>query len=71
MAKKLSKAERLVAEQMLAIVEWASDHPKSWHEIGPLPASKQAAALLEKRGVIEIWPETGLYRLKPLHTKIQ
>jgi hypothetical protein len=25
----------------------------------------QAAELLEKRGVIEIWPETNLYRLKP------
>jgi hypothetical protein len=65
MAKKLSKAERLVDEQMLAIVEWAADHPKHWHDIGPLPASKQAAELLAKRGVIEVWPETKMYRLKP------
>lgn len=65
MVKKLSKTERLVAEQMLAIVEWASDHPKSRHEIGRLPASRQAAELLAKRGVIEFWIETGLYRLKP------
>jgi hypothetical protein len=62
---KLTKAERLVNEQMLAILEWASDHPKDWHPIGPLPASKQAAALLQKRGVLEIWPETNLYRLRP------
>jgi hypothetical protein len=63
--KKLTKAERLVNEQMLAILEWASDHPTDWHNIGPLPPSKQAAELLEKRGVIEIWPETNLHRLKP------
>ncbi len=65
MAKKLSKAERLIAEQMLAIVEWASDHPKHWHNIGPMPASNQAAELLEKRGVIEIRQPMNQYRLKP------
>jgi hypothetical protein len=62
---KLTKAERLVNEQMLAILEWASDHPKHWHDIGPLPSSKQAAALLEKRGVIEIRQPMNQYRLKP------
>jgi hypothetical protein len=62
--KKLTAAERLVDEQMLAIIEWASEHP-GWHKIGNIDASKRAAELLEKRGVIEIWPETGLYRLKP------
>jgi hypothetical protein len=64
MVRKLTKAEREVDEQMLAIIEWAADHPKHWHNIGPLPASKQAAAMLEQRGVIEIWWETNQYRLK-------
>lgn len=65
MARKLTKAERLVDEQMLAILEWASDHPERWHDIGKLEASQKAAALLAKRGIIEIWPETNGYRLKP------
>ena len=64
-AKKLSKSERLVDEQMLAMLEWASDRPGKWHKIGNMDATKRAAELLAKRGVIEIWPETGLYRLKP------
>jgi len=64
-AKKLTQAERLVQEQMLAMLEWASDHPAKWHPIGKLDATRKAAELLAKRGVIEIWPETGLYRLKP------
>ena len=55
---KLTKAEKLVHEQVLAILEWASDHP-GWHKIGYLEATKRAAELLEKRGVIEIWKETG------------
>jgi hypothetical protein len=29
-----------------------------------LEAPRKAAALLEKRGVIEIWPETNMYRIK-------
>lgn len=64
---KLTKAERLVNEQMLAMLEWASEYPKpdAWHKIGHLEATKKAAQLLAKRGVIEVWPETGLYRLKP------
>lgn len=62
--KKLTAAERLVAEQMLAMVEWASEYPTKWHPIGKLDATRKAAELLAKRGVIEIWPETGLYRLK-------
>jgi hypothetical protein len=49
----------------LAILEWAGDHPKHWHDISPLPASKQAADLLEKRGVIEIPQPMNLCRLKP------
>jgi hypothetical protein len=63
--KKLSKAEQLVAEQMLAIVEWASERPDRWHPVGRLDATKKAAELLVKRGVIEVWTETGLYRVKP------
>lgn len=62
--KKLTAAERLVAEQMLAMIEWASAHPKAWHKIGNLEATKKAAEQLAARGVVEIWPETGLYRLK-------
>jgi len=65
MPKKLSKAEILVNEQMLAMLEWASDRPDKWHNIGKLDATIKAAQLLAQRGVIEIWPETGLYRLKP------
>jgi hypothetical protein len=63
--KKLTAAERLVDEQMLALLEWASDHPDRWHNIGNLEATKKAAELLAKRGLIEIWPETNGYRLKP------
>jgi hypothetical protein len=65
MPRKLSKNEKLVDEQMLAMLEWASDHPKRWHSIGNLEATRKAAELLAKRGVIEIWPETNQYRLKP------
>lgn len=62
--KRLTKAERMVDEAMLAMLEWASDHPKSWHDIGKLPEFKTAAELLAKRDVIEVWPETNMYRLK-------
>jgi hypothetical protein len=62
--KKITAEERMVREQMLAMLEWASDHPGRWHKIGDLDATKKAAALLAKRGVIEIWPETQQYRLK-------
>lgn len=51
MPKKLTKPERLVNEQMLALLEWASDHPKHWHDIGP-EAWEQArgGAAREARG---------------------
>jgi hypothetical protein len=65
LVKRLTKTERLVDEQMLAMLEWAFEHPTKWHKIGHLDATKRAAELLAKRGVIEIWPETNLYRLKP------
>ena len=65
MAKKtLTKAERAVDEAMLAMLEWASDHPKRWHDVGKLSEFKAAAELLAKRGVIEVWRETNMYRLK-------
>lgn len=47
MVKKLTKAERMVNEQMLAMLEWASEHPKAWHNIGKLEATQRAAELLE------------------------
>jgi hypothetical protein len=65
LVKKLSKAERLVNEQMLAILEWASDHLDRWHNIAKLEVTQKAAVLLEKRGVIEIWRETNQYRPNP------
>jgi hypothetical protein len=63
--RKLTKAERLVNEQMLALLEWASDHPTRWHDIGPEESSKRAAELLAKRGVIEIREYSNQYKLKP------
>jgi hypothetical protein len=63
--KNLTNAEKLVNEQMLAMLEWASEHPKQWHDIGKLEATRKAAELLAKRDVIEIWSETNLYGLKP------
>jgi len=65
MKKRLTKAERALDEAMLAMLEWAAEHPKKWHDIGKLTEFKGAAELLAKRGLIEIWKETNLYRLKP------
>jgi hypothetical protein len=64
-ARKLSKAERLVDEQMLALLEWAANGPQRWHDLGKPPETKSAAELLAKRGVIEVWLETSRYPLKP------
>jgi hypothetical protein len=36
---------------MLAMLEWASEHP-GWHEIGELEAAQKAAELLA-----EVWPD--------------
>jgi hypothetical protein len=55
----------LVDEQMLAILEWASDHPKHWHDLGPLESTRRAAEALEKRGAIEIRQPMNQYRLVP------
>jgi hypothetical protein len=62
---KITKAERLVNEQMLAMLEWAAKHPKRWHDIGKIEATQRAAELLEKRGVIETRQPMNQYRLKP------
>lgn len=62
---KLTKAEKLVNEQMLALLEWAADRPKAWHDIGKLPETVKAAELLKKRGVIEIRQPMNQCRLKP------
>jgi hypothetical protein len=62
---KLTKAEKLVTEQMLALLEWAADRPRAWHPIGTLPETQRAAELLASRGVIEIRPPQNQYRLKP------
>lgn len=58
--KKLTAAERSADKRMLQILEWATKHPTAWHKIGDDTAAVQ---LLAKRGVVEVWPETGLYRL--------
>lgn len=63
--KRLTKPEKLLNEQMLAILEWAAEHPKRWHDIGKMPESQKAAELLEKRGVIEIRQPMNRYRIKP------
>jgi hypothetical protein len=54
-----------VREKMLALLEWAADHPKSWYDLGNLPETMKAAELLEKRGVIEIASHSNQYRIKP------
>jgi hypothetical protein len=63
--KRLTKKEILVNEQMLAMLEWAAEYPKRWHDIGTLPETLKVAELLEKRGVIEIRQPMNQYRLKP------
>jgi hypothetical protein len=65
MPKKLTQKDRFVDELMLAMREWASKHPKGWHDIGKLPEWRLAAELLETRPDREIWPEKNQYRLKP------
>lgn len=62
---KLTKAEKLVQEQMLALLEWAAVRPKSWHPIGTLQETQRAAELLADRGVIEIRKAENQYRIKP------
>jgi hypothetical protein len=61
---KADKGEKLVQEQMLALLEWAADRPKSWHPIGTLPETQRAAELLASRGVIEFRKAENQYRIK-------
>jgi hypothetical protein len=63
--KRPTNQERLLKEQMLALLEWAADHSKRWHDIGTLRESQKAAELLAQRGVIEIRQPMNQYRLKP------
>jgi hypothetical protein len=63
--KRLAKPEKLLNEQMLALLEWAADHSKRWHDLGRLPETLKAAELLAQRGVIEIRQPMNQYRLKP------
>jgi hypothetical protein len=65
LVKRLTKPERAVDEAMLAMLEWASDHPTHWHDIGKLPEFKTAAELLAKRDLVEIRQPMNQYRLKP------
>jgi hypothetical protein len=69
--RKLTKAEKLVQEQILALLEWASDRPNSWHPIGTLPQTKRAAELLASRGVIEVRKAENQYRIKRLSRIVQ
>jgi hypothetical protein len=68
MAKaKLTKEERLVQEQMLALLEYATEPPHMrarLHDIGSLKASQEAAKRLQARGVIEMDERRQKYRLK-------
>jgi hypothetical protein len=60
--QKLTMAERLVQEQMLVLLEWTAERPKSWHPIGTLPETQRAAEFLAARGVIEIRKAENQYR---------
>ena len=64
-AEKPTKAKKAVAEAMLALIEWADEHPGQWCSLGQEEATKHAAALLEKRGVIQVNLLTNVHRLKP------
>jgi hypothetical protein len=64
MTRKLTAAERLVDEQMLAMLEWGSDNPGQWHSIGTLEATKEAVRRPEKRGVIQANYLTDVCRLR-------
>jgi hypothetical protein len=50
MAKKLTKAERLVGEQMLAMLEWASDRQvlRPQKELAPIRANSFPVAQPDK-----------------------
>jgi hypothetical protein len=66
--KKLTRAERALDAKMLAILEYATRHPRRWHSIGLEPDWRRAAQLLAERGVIEIRQPMNQYRLIPAKT---
>jgi hypothetical protein len=43
----------------------AARHPTRWHDIGKPSGWRQAAELMEKRGVIETRQPMNQYQLKP------
>jgi len=61
--KKLPEILPEVEAAMLASLEYAIKYPEDWHKIGFDPIHKQAIEELKTQGVIEIWPETALYRI--------
>ena len=65
MAKTLTDTERLVDEQMLAMLEWGVRAARKVAQDWGLKANKKTAELLAKRGAIEIWPETAMRRIEP------
>lgn len=63
-----------IEEAMLAALEYAMKRPDNWHKIDPAIGSFRQDATkpslrwlaieeLRKRGAVEVWRETGLYRL--------
>jgi hypothetical protein len=63
--KRLTKPEKLLKEQMVAILEQAAKHPRKWQGIAPELEWNRAAKLLEKRGVIDIRQQMNQFCLKP------
>jgi hypothetical protein len=63
MAKKNKKLPADVEEAMLTILEYAMKRPADWRTIGRDPVYKAAVDELKRKGVVEVWPETGLYRI--------
>ena len=57
MVKRLTKEERLIDEQMLAMLEWASDNPTKWHPIGKLEGDSQSGRI-----IAATWRDRGLER---------
>jgi hypothetical protein len=64
--KRLTPQERGLDTEMLAILEWGARYSKQWHDIGELDASRRAAELLAKRGLIEIRQPQNQYRIKKI-----
>jgi hypothetical protein len=63
MATKKKKLSPDVEVAMLGILEYAMRRPDAWHKVGFDPIHKQALEELKRQGVVEVWPETGLYRI--------